>query len=67
MIIQTKSDIIPSEITPKAVFDNRRDFIKKAGLGLIASTAVLLNNPIKAATLEPANVADRFPAEHFYY
>ncbi len=53
MIIQTKSDIIPSEITPKAVFDNRRDFIKKAGLGLIASTAVLLNNPIKAAALAP--------------
>ncbi len=53
MIIQTKSDIISSEITPKAVFDNRRDFIKKAGLGLIASTAVLLNNPIKAAALAP--------------
>lgn len=32
MIIQTKSDIIPSEITPKDVFDNRREFIQKQGL-----------------------------------
>jgi sulfoxide reductase catalytic subunit YedY len=51
MIIQTKSDIIPSEITPKEVFDNRREFIQKAGFGLIAGTAAILSTPLKAATL----------------
>jgi len=51
MIIQTKSDIIPSEITPKVVFDNRREFIQKAGFGLIAGTASLISNSLNAATL----------------
>ena len=51
MIIQRKPDIIPSEITPKAVFDNRREFIQKAGFGLIAGAAGLLSSPIKAATV----------------
>ncbi|OIR17639.1 sulfoxide reductase catalytic subunit YedY precursor [mine drainage metagenome] len=48
MIIQTKSDIAPSEITPKEVFENRREFIQKAGFGLLA-TAISL--PLHAATL----------------
>lgn len=51
MIIHTKSDIIPSEITPKEVFDNRRDFIQKAGFGLIAGAAAVISNPLSAATL----------------
>lgn len=51
MIIQTKSDIIPSEITPKEVFDNRREFIQKAGFGIIAGTVAILSNPLKAATV----------------
>lgn len=51
MIIQKKPDIIPSEITPKTVFDNRRDFIQKAGFGLIAGAAGLLSNPLKAAAV----------------
>jgi sulfoxide reductase catalytic subunit YedY len=51
MIIQTKSDIIPSEITPKEVFDNRREFIQKAGFGLLAGTTVMLSNPLYAATV----------------
>jgi sulfoxide reductase catalytic subunit YedY len=37
MIILPKSDIIPSEITSKSVFDNRRQFIKQAGFGLAAA------------------------------
>ena len=51
MIIQKKSDIIPSEITPKSVFDNRREFIQKAGFGLVAGVAAILSNPLKAATV----------------
>lgn len=59
MIIHTKSDIIPSEITPKEVFDNRRDFIQKAGFGLIAGAAAVISNPLSAATLSAvAGVAE---------
>ncbi len=51
MIIQTKSDIIPSDITPKEVFDNRREFIQKAALGLLAGTAAMLSHPLHATTV----------------
>jgi sulfoxide reductase catalytic subunit YedY len=50
MIILPKTDIIPSEITPKAVFDDRRRFIKQAGFGL--ATASLLGNQVLAATIK---------------
>ena len=40
MLIGKKPDFIPSEITPREVFDNRREFIKMAGAGLIAGAAV---------------------------
>ena len=55
MIISTKSkhnpsDIQPSEITPRAVFENRRTFIKAAGTGLIAGAA-LLSLKAKAAQI----------------
>lgn len=39
MFIGKKSDIIASEITPREVFENRREFIKVAGAGLIAGAA----------------------------
>ena len=51
MIIQTKSDIIPSDITPKDVFDNRRAFIQKAGFGLMAGSVAMLSNSLQAATV----------------
>lgn len=54
MIIQTKSDIIPSDITPKEVFDNRREFIQKAGFGLFAGSLAMLSKPVNAATLDSA-------------
>ena len=40
MLIGKRSGIIPSEITSREVFENRRDFIKTAGAGLIAGAAV---------------------------
>jgi sulfoxide reductase catalytic subunit YedY len=49
-----EKDIAPSDITPRVVFESRRDFIKKAGVGLIASTALLLNCTISAAA--PKNI-----------
>ncbi len=39
MFIGKKSDVLTSEITPREVFENRREFIKAAGFGLIAGTA----------------------------
>lgn len=52
MIILPKSDITPSEITPKDVFENRREFLQKAGFGLLVGSAVLIGNPLKAATVK---------------
>ena len=49
MIIQTKSDITPSEITPKEVVDDRRKFLQQAGFGVLAGAAGLLNMPVNAA------------------
>ncbi len=37
MLIRYRSDVLPSEITPKSVFDNRRDFLKAAGFTVVAS------------------------------
>lgn len=59
MIILTKSDIIPSEITPKAVFNNRRDFIQQAGLGLIAGATGLISHSLNAATLTKSETASK--------
>jgi hypothetical protein len=33
MLIKRPADIVPSDITPRALFDTRRDFIRAAGLG----------------------------------
>ncbi len=37
MLIKRPADIAPSDITPRALFDSRRDFIRTAGLGLGAA------------------------------
>lgn len=42
------SNIQPSEITAREVFDNRRSFIKAAGFGLAASSALLLSTKARA-------------------
>lgn len=51
MLILKKSDILASEITPRDVFENRRDFIRVAGAGLIAGSAGLLSVKSHAATI----------------
>ncbi len=40
MLIKPASDILPSEITPRAVFDDRRRLLLRAGLGLAAGAAL---------------------------
>jgi sulfoxide reductase catalytic subunit YedY len=56
MIILSKSainptNIQPSEITSCEVFDNRRHFIKAAGFGLAAGSALLLSAKARAANV----------------
>ena len=48
MIILQKPDVLPSEITPKEVFEDRRRFIKQAGLGLLATSALAHSNLLLA-------------------
>ena len=43
------SNIQPSEITPQSVFENRREFLKAAGYGLAAGSALLLSAKARAA------------------
>lgn len=39
MLIGKQSDITPSEITPQSMYQDRRQFIKAAGFGLLATAA----------------------------
>ena len=48
MIILQKPDVLPSEITPKEVFEDRRRFIKQAGLGLLATSGLAHSNLLLA-------------------
>jgi sulfoxide reductase catalytic subunit YedY len=55
MLISKKPDVLPSEITPRAVFENRREFLKAAGFGLAATAAVstgLLSLPAQASDVK---------------
>ena len=56
MIITSKSatnpsNIQPSEITSREVFEHRREFIKAAGFGLVAGSALLLSGKARAANI----------------
>ena len=56
MIIHSKSALNPSniqasEITPRELFEDRRGFIKAAGLGLIAGSAAILSAKVQATTI----------------
>ena len=56
MLIRRPTDILPSEITPREFFDSRRDFIRRAGLGLAAGAALwhgLLPEARAASALGP--------------
>lgn len=45
------SNIQASEITSRDVFENRREFIKVAGFGLVAGSALLLSSKARAANI----------------
>ena len=56
MIIINKSTINPtdiqaSDITPRELFENRREFIKKSGLGLISGSASIFSAKSHAANI----------------
>ena len=46
--IRNQSDIEPSEITRRNVYESRRDFIKQASLGLIGAGVALAHAPLRA-------------------
>ena len=49
MLIKRSSDILPSEITPEAVYLKRRELLKIAGIasaGLVASPSMLAAEPV---------------------
>lgn len=50
MIIQTKPDILPSEITPREIYTERRRFLQQAGFSLVAASTGMLAAPAFAAT-----------------
>jgi len=52
MLIRRPADIAPSEITPRSLFEDRRRFITRAGLGLAAGAALWhgLENEARAAS-----------------
>ncbi len=56
MLIRRPGDIAPSEITPRALFEGRRAFIRNAGLGLAAGAALWHGLPAgaRAGTLDAA-------------
>ncbi|MES2636099.1 MAG: protein-methionine-sulfoxide reductase catalytic subunit MsrP, partial [Pseudomonadota bacterium] len=45
------SNIQPSEITPREVFDHRRSFLKAAGYGLATGSALFLSGKTQAANI----------------
>lgn len=56
MLIGKKPPVLPSEITPQAVFDARRTFLKAAGFGLAAGTAALSGLTIPLAQAAPQKI-----------
>ena len=56
MLLQSPSDIAPSEITPRTQFENRRSFLARAGFGVAAGAALwhgLGGNAHAASGLSP--------------
>ena len=49
MLIKRRSDISPSEITPQTVYEGRRNFMAKLGIGVLAG-ATLTHLPTSQAT-----------------
>lgn len=53
MLILKKSEVLASEITPQAIYQNRREFLKQTGITLAAGATGLLSYPSLA--LEATN------------
>ncbi|MDD5295833.1 MAG: protein-methionine-sulfoxide reductase catalytic subunit MsrP [Rhodocyclaceae bacterium] len=57
MLIKRPDDFVPSEITSRAVYEGRREFLRSAGLG----AAAVLASSLLPARLARAATAPRFP------
>lgn len=57
MYIAKKPDIPPSEITPREVFENRREFLKAAGFSVAAGAISSMLPPVALAANERQKIA----------
>jgi len=48
MLIHKPADVLPSEITPRSLFERRRDFLARSGAGLVAGAALWHGLPAAA-------------------
>jgi methionine sulfoxide reductase catalytic subunit len=48
MLIHKPADVLPSEITPRSLFERRRDFLTRSGAGLVAGAALWHGLPAAA-------------------
>ncbi|MCX7175563.1 MAG: protein-methionine-sulfoxide reductase catalytic subunit MsrP [Proteobacteria bacterium] len=64
MLIRNPADLVPSEITPRGVFDNRREFLKAAagttlGLALQPMSDAFAAEKLAAATKSPFSTEEK--------
>ena len=80
MLIRKPADVLPSEITPRSLFERRRDFLARSGAGLVAGAALwhglpgsarastrLQGAPSALSTTEPLTERDAVTTYNNFY
>ncbi|MBV2264883.1 MAG: protein-methionine-sulfoxide reductase catalytic subunit MsrP [Thauera sp.] len=80
MLIHKPADVLPSEITPRSLFERRRDFLARSGTGLVAGAALwhglpgaarastrLQTVPSALSTTEPLSERDAVTGYNNFY
>ena len=80
MLIHKPADVLPSEITPRSLFERRRDFLARSGAGLVAGAALwhglpgaarastrLQSVPSALSTTEPLTERDAVTTYNNFY
>ena len=80
MLIRKPADVLPSEITPRSLFERRRDFLARSGAGLVAGAALwhglpgaarastrLQSVPSALSTTEPLTERDAVTTYNNFY
>ena len=64
MLIHKPADVLPSEITPRSLFERRRDFLARSGAGLVAGAALWHGLPAAAGQALDPHDEDRLDVLH---